>query len=244
VEAWSHAGKLYEVNSFYCLPEDAWHYELDGLSGPPGAGPHITVAIPDATPDDGPFTPQPARLAVVHIGEGQTPWLILRRYLDLVESSGDLVDDQAAPAESTELPLSNNVWWHGGRRFEVNSFHLGQDDAWCYELYEVGAPAEGNVYFEVRIPDAFPDSGPFTPEPADRVTLTAHGQWTTPWPVFRRFVNAIEASGDIVSEQPDAAPSDDPHHQISANGQAREQPYSDLTSEPPSDATDTGAKHP
>ena len=141
MEVWSHAGKLYEVNSFYCLPEDAWHYELNGLSGAPGAGPHITVAIPDATPDDGPFTPQPARLAMFHFGEGQTPWLVLRRFLALVESSGDLVDDQSAPTERPKLSLSNNVWRHDGKQFDVNSFHLDLHGAWCYELYETNTQA-------------------------------------------------------------------------------------------------------
>jgi hypothetical protein len=212
VEVWSHEGTLYEVNSFYCLPEDAWHYELTGFCGAAGTGSHITVAIPDGSPEDGPFTPQPAGLAVVHFGGGQAPWPILRRFLDLVESSGDLVDSQPAPAESIELPLSNNVRWHDGRRFEANSFHLGDDGAWCYELYEVNAQAHSNDYIEVRVPDASPGSGPFIPEPAACVTLTAHGEWTLPWPVFQRFVDAIEASGDIVNEQP------------GPDGQVRERP--------------------
>lgn len=202
VEIWTHDGKHYEVVSFYCLPEDAWCYELDGVSGAPGTGPHITVAIPDATPDDGPFTPKPARLATVHVGAGQTPWPVLRRFLDLVESSGDLVDDGAAPAEGAEPLSSHNVWWKDGRRFEVNSFHFGEHDAWCYELYEVEPEAEGNDFIEVRIPDASPENGPFIPEAADRVTLTVHGSWTIPWPMFRRFIEAIKASGDIVGEQP------------------------------------------
>ncbi|MBE1484373.1 hypothetical protein [Plantactinospora soyae] len=207
MEIWSHEGNLYEVVSFYCLPEDAWRYELDGLSGAPGTGPHITVAIPDATPDDGPFTPEPARLAVVHVGGGETPWPVLRRFLDLVESSGDLVNNEASPTEDVELPSSNNVWWHDGQRFEVNSFHFGEHDAWCYELCEVKPEAEGNDYIEVRIPDASPDSGPFIPEAADRVTLTIHGSWTIPWPMFRRFIEAIKASGDIVGDPPEP---DDP----------------------------------
>jgi hypothetical protein len=36
--------------------------------------------------------------------------------------------------------------------------------------------------------------------PADRVTFTAHGEWDIPWPVFRRFIEAIAGSGDIVQE--------------------------------------------
>ena len=55
-----------------------------------------------------------------------------------------------------------------------------------------------NNYIDVRIPDASPNSGPFIPMPSDHVTLTMHGQWRLPWPVFRRFLNAIRAAGDIV----------------------------------------------
>ncbi|GAB2921104.1 hypothetical protein GCM10027280_05140 [Micromonospora polyrhachis] len=83
---------------------------------------------------------------MVYVGEGQAPWPILRRFLDLVESSGDIVDSQPGPTESAELPLSNNVWWHNGQRFEVNSFHLGDHGAWCYELHKGDAQAESNDY--------------------------------------------------------------------------------------------------
>ncbi|MGK5672490.1 hypothetical protein ACSNOB_06560 [Micromonospora sp. URMC 106] len=54
MEIWSHGTELYEVNSYYSLPDDAWQYELTGMSE---AGGHLSVVIPDATPEDGPFTP-------------------------------------------------------------------------------------------------------------------------------------------------------------------------------------------
>ncbi|MFV2013372.1 MULTISPECIES: hypothetical protein [unclassified Micromonospora] len=73
MEVWSHGANLYEVNSYYSLPEDAWCYELAGLSGTPGTGPYLAIGIPDANPDDGPLTPQPARLATIHLASGQTP---------------------------------------------------------------------------------------------------------------------------------------------------------------------------
>jgi hypothetical protein len=56
VEVWEHDRRLYEVNSYYSLPDDAWQYELVGLTGAPGIGPYLTIVIPDATPEPGPFT--------------------------------------------------------------------------------------------------------------------------------------------------------------------------------------------
>lgn len=199
---WSHEGKLYEVASCYALPEDAWHYELSGLTGAPGTGPYLTVAIPDATPD-GPFTPRPAQHVIVQLGGGTVPWRILEHLIELLDSSGDLVDElRDLSAGATALPLTRNEWSHESRQFEVNTFHHGAVDSWCYELYEV-KPADGsNDFIDVRIPDASPESGPFVPVSADHVTLTMHGQWTVPWPVFRRFIDAIQASGDIVESVP------------------------------------------
>lgn len=93
MEVWDHDGKLYEVNSFYSLPDDAWQYELVGLTGAPGTGPYLVITIPDATPDDGPFTPLPASKATFSAHGNDVPWPILRRFIDLVEGSGDLVDE-------------------------------------------------------------------------------------------------------------------------------------------------------
>ncbi len=93
--------------------------------------------------------------------------------------------------EATTLPLTLNAW----TRFEVNHFH--RDDSWRYELYEVHTGSAENNYIDVRIPDMSPNSGPFIPMPSDHVTLTMHGQWALPWPVFRRFLDAIRAAGDI-----------------------------------------------
>jgi hypothetical protein len=195
---WSHDSKLYEVTSGYSLPDDAWQYELMGLTGPPGTGPYLTVMIPDATPD-GPFTPEPAADVVVHAGGGVVPWPILENLVSLLGSSGDLVEERRdLSAEATSLPLTLNVWSHGDRRYEVNHFHYGDNESWCYELYEVEPGNTENNYIDVRIPDASPESGPFVPLSADHVTLTMHGRWNLPWPVFRRFLDAIRAAGDIV----------------------------------------------
>jgi hypothetical protein len=66
VDVWECNGRLYDVSSGYSLPDDAWQYELQGLTGAPLTGPTITVTIPDATPDGGqPFTPQPSNMVVV-----------------------------------------------------------------------------------------------------------------------------------------------------------------------------------
>jgi hypothetical protein len=206
MEVWFHDGKRYQVDSYYSLPHDAWHYELSGLTGAPGTGPHITVVVPDATPDDGPFMPKDATHALVAVAGGVTPWPILRRLLDLAKSSSDMRDEQSASPPGGEELSSNNVWSHDVTRFEVNSFYFGEQDAWCYELYEVIPDPHRNDYVEVQIPDAQPASGPFVPRPAHYATFTAHGTWNIPWPVFNRFIEAIQASGDIVEDQPAGGP--------------------------------------
>ncbi|MFI7553234.1 hypothetical protein ACIBQ2_26225 [Micromonospora sediminimaris] len=194
----SHDGKLYEITSGYSLPDDAWQYELVGLTGPPGTGPYLSVLIPDATPD-GPFTPRPAEHVIVRAGGGIVPWPVLEELVHLLDSSGDLVDElRDLSPEATALPLTLNTWSHDDRRFEVNHFHYGDAESWCYELYEVDPATTENNYIDVRVPDALPESGPFVPMPAEHVTLTMHGRWTLPWPVFRRFLDAIRAAGDIV----------------------------------------------
>ncbi|WP_431926396.1 hypothetical protein [Micromonospora wenchangensis] len=203
MEIWSHDGKLYEVTSGYSLSDDAWQYELVGLTGPPGTGPYLSVSIPDATPD-GPFTPRPTAHVVVHAGGGIVPWPVLEKLVHLLDSSGDLVDDQRdLSPEAIVLPLTLNTWSQDDRRFEVNHFHHGDAGSWCYELYEVGPAATENNYIDVRVLDASPESGPLVPMPAEHVTLTMHGRWALPWPVFRRFLNAIRAAGDIVDSTGD-----------------------------------------
>src|SRR3712207_9383539 len=69
-------------------------------------------------------------------------------------------------------------------------------------LFRSTGSAENN-YIDVRIPDVSPNSGPFIPMPSEQVTLTMHGQWTRPWPVCRRFLDAIRAAGDIVGSVSD-----------------------------------------
>jgi hypothetical protein len=193
VTIWFYTGKLYEIVSTHSSP--AWHYELFGLTGPPGTGPNLTVSIPDRTPD-GPFTPMPAEHAVVQADGGTVPWLVLEKLIQTLEAGDDLVDEQRDPP--TAFPLTLNSWSHGARKFEVNQFHYGDADAWSYELYEVNPATTENDYIEVRVPDAVPGSGPFTPMPSDAVTLIMHGRWSLPWPIFRRYLDAIKAAGDIV----------------------------------------------
>ncbi|GAA0793839.1 hypothetical protein [Spirilliplanes yamanashiensis] len=190
-------GKLYEITSGYSLPDDAWHHELSGLSGEPGTGPYLTFAVPDATPD-GPFTPKSAEHVVVHAGGGVVPWPVLEALIGRLESSGDLVDEaRDLSPDAIALPVTLNTWAYEGRRFEVNHYHDGC--SWCYELYEVDTDTTANNFIDVRIPDASPDTGPFVPMSSRHVTLTMHGRWTIPWPVFRRFLDAIRATGDIVA---------------------------------------------
>jgi len=199
MEIWPYDGKLYEVTSGYSLPDDAWQYELVGLSGPPGTGPYLSVSIPDATPD-GPFTPQPTDHVVVRADGGIVPWRVLEKFVHLLDSTGDLIDEQR---EMAALPLTLNTWSQGDRRFVVNHFYYGEADSWCYELYEVDPCTTENNYIDVRVPDAAPESGPFVPMPAEHVTLTMHGCLALPWPVFRRFLDAIRAAGSIVDSTGD-----------------------------------------
>ncbi|GAA3253363.1 hypothetical protein ACFO1B_45980 [Dactylosporangium siamense] len=198
MEVQRHGGKLYEFASLHSSPDNAWEHELTGLTGAPGTGPCLSIVIPDAAPDDGPFTPMPARHAFVRAGGGQVPWPVLTEFVDLVRAAGDLVAEPVLTAADTALPLTLNAWEHDGRRYEVNQFHFADNGSWCYELHEVVPDSTANHYIDVQIPDTQPDGGPFVPAPSDRVTLTMHGDWTIPWPVFDRFLAAIRAAGDIV----------------------------------------------
>ncbi|GAA4603455.1 hypothetical protein BJY16_004622 [Actinoplanes octamycinicus] len=204
MEIWSHEGKRYELISTYSGSDDAWYYQVRGLAESCSAEPNLTVAIPDATPE-GSFTPMSAQHIVFYADGGVLPWPILGKLIHLLESRGDLVEEQRdRSSEAIALPLTLTSWSHDGRRFEVNQFHHGDAGSWSYELYELDSDTPGNNYIEVRIPDASPESGSFVPMPAAHVTLTMHGHWALPWPVFRRFLDAIQAAGDIVE------PSDEP----------------------------------
>jgi hypothetical protein len=193
-----HDGTVYELNSMYALPEDAWTYELIGPRGSSGAAASLAVVIPDATPDDGPFTPMRAAYVRVLAEDGLLPWPILLRFVQLLEDSGDIRAGHEDTAVSGDLRLSNNSWRFGDRAYEVNSFHFADHDCWCYELYEVGPAGTENDCLDVRIPDLQPAGGPFVPATADRVTVTVHGSLRLPWPVLRHFLNVIQTSGDII----------------------------------------------
>ena len=161
----------------------------------------LVVLIPDATPDDGPFTPKGSTHARVVLDDGDLPWPVLSRFLQSVDSSGDIVDDERGVVAG-DLSLSRNTWRFADRSFEVNSYHHSEHDCWCYELYEINRVDSHNEYLEVRIPDLQPAGGSFAPAAADQVTIRAHGSWPAPWPVFRHFINAINSSGDIIEDLP------------------------------------------
>ncbi|MFE7802211.1 hypothetical protein [Nocardia sp. NPDC057440] len=198
VEIWEHDGKLYEVSSYYCLPDDAWTYELQGMTGPPGTGPHLNVSVPGETPDEGPFVPRSQRRVVVSFGPGSIPWLVLCRFRAHVQASGDIVT-KSPPAEVVgDLRWSNNAWRYGDQRYEVNTFHFSDRDAWCYELCVPDPDPHANNYLDVLVPDVTPN-GPFTPATVDRVVLTPHGEVSLSWPMFTHFMTALESSGDIVT---------------------------------------------
>ena len=197
VEQWEYDGTTYQINSRYALPADASTYELTGLSDDDGT---LAVVIPDATPDDGPFTPMNATHARVAAGGRPLPWPLLLRFVRLVEASGDIVSSPQAATVTGDLSLSLNSWRFAGRAFEVTSYHDSENDGWCYELYEVNPANTGNGYIDVRIPDLQPASGPFTPAAAAHVVFASHDNPIVPWPVLRHFLDAILASGDIVDD--------------------------------------------
>lgn len=66
------------------------------------------------------------------------------------------------------MALSRYQWSHGGKQYEVNSFHHADAEAWCYELYASEQEPGSNDYVEVLVPDVTP-IGPFTPAPATEV---------------------------------------------------------------------------
>lgn len=201
MQAWEDDNDAtYEINSMYLVPDDAWTYELTGPSGTPGTAAGVAVVIPDTTPDDAQFTPSDATHAYVAVANGPLPWPVLQRLIRTVETSGDIVSEALATSVTGDLSLSLNSWCFERRAFEVNSFHDGQRDGWCYELYEVDRTNDSNDYVDVHIPDRQPTDGPFVPAAARHVVLTGHGRPRFPWPVFRHFLDAIAASGDIVDD--------------------------------------------
>lgn len=114
---------------------------------------------------------------------------------------GDIVSGPLTKTVTGDLSLSLNSWRSASRVFEVNSYHDGHRDGWCYELYEVDSTSTSNDYIDVRIPDLQPSGGPLVPAPARQVVLAGYGSPTFLWPVFRHFLDAISASGDIVEDQ-------------------------------------------
>ncbi|MEV6562865.1 hypothetical protein AB0M22_44605 [Nocardia sp. NPDC051756] len=195
MEIWEHDGNLYEVSSNYCLPDEAWTYELQGITGPPGTGPHLDVSIPDQTPE-GPFTPRSQRHVIVSFGPGSIPWLILRRFRDHVQSSGDIVTKDQPAEVVGDLRWSYNTWHFGDQRCEVNSFYFSDRDAWCYELCIPDPDPDANNYLEVLVPDITPN-GPYTQATIDQVIATPHGKLNLHWPIFTHFLTVLESSGAL-----------------------------------------------
>jgi hypothetical protein len=95
MESWVHADEIYHVNSMYLLPDDAWAYEMTPAACDRGRM-SLIVLIPDATPDEGPFTPEGSTRARVVVEDGDLPWPVLSRFLQSVDSSGDIINDPPA----------------------------------------------------------------------------------------------------------------------------------------------------
>lgn len=200
VEQWTYNGAVYQVNSMYLLPDGAWTYELTGPHGTSGKVTGLAVVIPDATPDGGPFTPMDSTHAHVVTDDGHLPWPVLLRFIRLVETSGDIAPGAHGGTVTSDLSSSLNSWRFADRAFEVDSYHFADRDSWCYELYEADPADTRNDYIDVCIPNLQPAGGPFVPATAGHAVFTAHGSWTVPWLVFRHFLDAVAASGDIVDD--------------------------------------------
>ncbi|WP_280232459.1 hypothetical protein [Nocardia cyriacigeorgica] len=92
MEIWTDGTRRFEVNSYYCLPDNAWTWELIELSDSYDATPRLSVSIPDATPEDGQFVPEDVERVDVLCNNGRVPWRIVRRFIGLIEESGDIRD--------------------------------------------------------------------------------------------------------------------------------------------------------
>jgi hypothetical protein len=186
VEYWEFDGAVYEVVSFYSVAGDRWSYEL---TGPDRSC--VAVIIPDVTPEAGPFTAEPSTSVRVITTDGTLPWPVLIRFMDLVESSGDIKVVSGGPAMTADVHLSRNEVVFADRRYEINSFFLSEQDCWCYELYQSVPVLAQNDFIDVRIPDPAPDGQPDAPQPAGLVVLRSHGECDVPWPVFRLFLDLV-----------------------------------------------------
>lgn len=185
MEEWAYDGITYQINSMYLSSEDAWTYEVTGPCGTSGRLGAFAVVIPDATPDGEQFKPADAADAYVAADEAPLSWPVLLHFVRFVESSGDIVPDVPNAAVTGDLSLSVNSWRFESRVFEVTSYHDGEHDGWCYELYEVNPTNTSNDYISIRVPDLQPAGGPVMPAPARQVTAAGHGSPKLPWPVFR-----------------------------------------------------------
>ena len=85
------------------------------------------------------------------------------------------------------------TWEHGKRQFQYVSFYCLPEDAWFHEVSE----SSGTAYACLVVPDMTPDDGPFTAGPPANATLR-FSEGEIPWPIWLRFMVAIEASGHIV----------------------------------------------
>ena len=82
---WEHEGSLYDYGSYYDLGADAWIHEVISLNGSGSAW----IVIPDATPEDAPFTPR-SEHAVFKAAEGSLPLAIIERLVAAARTVGDI----------------------------------------------------------------------------------------------------------------------------------------------------------
>ncbi|MTD15061.1 hypothetical protein GIS00_14050 [Nakamurella sp. YIM 132087] len=85
---WEYDGRRFMYVSGYMLDEGAWHHELSEI----GSEACACIVIPDATPDDGPFTPGASETVILRTAAGTIPWPIWVAFMSRVHESNDLGD--------------------------------------------------------------------------------------------------------------------------------------------------------
>ena len=181
----------------YLLPEDAWTYELTGPCLTSGAIAGLAVVIPDTTPAGEQFTPADALHASVAATEEPLPWPVILRFIRFVEASGDILSAELITTVTGDLCLYLNSWSFANRIFEVTSYHDGEHDGWCYELYEV----EPTTLQTTTSPYASPTSNQL----ADRSYRPPHGRSPSPGTAAQGFRG--RSSGTSSMPSPPAATS-------------------------------------
>ena len=130
------------------------------------------------------------------------PWLVMIRFMDLLESAGDIIAAPEDPTVTGTTHLAHTTWVFADRRYEVRSYFRPEQNCWSYGLGQtVPAPTQ-NGFLEVRITNPPSGTQPIALPPAELVVLNSHGRCDVPWPVFRHFLDHIATDQHLSSDPP------------------------------------------